>query len=154
MSELRRLNLAFAALLLLATACGDDSEGTQATVTADAASDAGEGSGSADGSGSGADAGTDADSPDADTTPVEPADDGAACTQGSDCASGFCLTDEQGFPGGLCTVFDCSSRQDCFGVGTACLRGQFNGNLCVPLCVVDADCRDGFRWPTSPWRRI
>ncbi len=145
MSELRRLNLAFAALLLLASACSDDAEGTQAAVTADAAADdSGQGSGSAEGSGSGADAGSDTAVTDADTTPVEPGDDGAACTQNADCASGFCLTDEQGFPGGLCTVFDCSSRQDCFGVGTACLRGQFNGNLCVPLCVADADCREGY----------
>lgn len=142
MSELRRFSLAATALVLVAIGCDDGGDAAVEEVAADASDGSSQGSGAADaessGSGSGADSGV------ADTTPVEPGDDGAPCMQNADCASGFCLTDEQGFPGGLCTVFDCASRQDCYGVGTACLRGQFNGNLCVPLCVADADCREGY----------
>ena len=115
----------------------DDDSGVAAALDG---SGSGSGSGDAD-AGSGADVGGDVEQ---DTAPIVPGDDGASCTQNADCASGFCLTDEQGFPGGLCTVFDCTSRQDCYGVGTACLRGQFNGNLCVPLCVTDSDCREGY----------
>ena len=81
----------------------------------------------------------------ADTEPApDPQPDGSACTRDADCQSGRCLTDELGFPGGLCTVENCASRSDCYGVGTACLRGQFNGNLCIPLCSTDDDCRPGY----------
>ncbi len=146
MSELRRLSLAATAFILLTAACDDGAATADDQLSEDTSGGSGQGSGTADAgnAGSGADSGGGSDTESGDTSPAEPGDDGAPCLQGSDCASGFCLTDEQGFPGGLCTVFDCTSRQDCFGVGTACLRGQFNGNLCVPLCVADSDCREGY----------
>ena len=71
--------------------------------------------------------------------------DGEDCQRDEDCASGSCLLPEEGFPGGMCSVRGCDSRRDCFSVGAACLRGEFNGNLCVQLCATDAECRDGYR---------
>jgi len=71
-------------------------------------------------------------------------DDGEPCNSAENCRSGTCLTSEEGFPGGFCTYFDCESRRDCAGAGRACLRGEFNGNLCVVLCETDDDCRNGY----------
>ena len=71
-------------------------------------------------------------------------EDGEACLTDDDCQSGNCLTDSDGFPGGYCTVAECESRRDCFGVDRACLRGEFNGNLCVNLCETLDDCRPGY----------
>ena len=70
--------------------------------------------------------------------------DGEACAADTDCVSGRCLTEAEGFPGGYCTFFDCVERADCAGVTTGCLRGQFNGNLCVELCAGDDSCREGY----------
>ena len=142
------------ALLGLA-ACGSDATGTpradDTTAALDGSGDTGNvgggDSGAGEDSGSGVSGGGDSgegDSGGLDTTPQDPADDGGPCRVDADCVSGFCLGDDEGFPQGMCTVFDCASRADCFGVGTACLRGQFNGNLCVPLCTTDSDCREGY----------
>jgi hypothetical protein len=76
--------------------------------------------------------------------PLVDQDDGLPCTENMECRSGTCLTAEEGFPGGFCTYFDCESRRDCAGPGRACLRGEFNGNLCVQLCESDDDCRTGY----------
>jgi hypothetical protein len=70
--------------------------------------------------------------------------DGAPCLEDGQCTSGTCLTALDGFPGGFCTYFNCESRRDCAGPGRACLRGEFNGNLCVNLCERDSDCRPGY----------
>jgi len=85
-----------------------------------------------------ADTGTDA------TIAPESRSDGDACEADVQCASGLCLTADDGFPEGMCSVSDCESRRDCNGDGRACLRGAFNGNLCVQLCEEDVDCRDGY----------
>jgi hypothetical protein len=128
--------------------CNDDADRTNGAADPDAAADAGgdgSGGGAADGSSqptdaSGADAGgTDSGGP----LPTD-LDDGEGCVQDDQCASGTCLTTDDGFPGGFCTFIDCDSRRDCAGAGRACLRGEFNGNLCVELCEVDGDCREGY----------
>lgn len=71
-------------------------------------------------------------------------DDGEACLTAEDCLSNTCLDDYDGFPGGYCTAFDCEAREDCSGIARACLRGAFNGNLCVELCAEDSECREGY----------
>ncbi len=131
----------FITILLLALgllACQDDNPSTDdADTGADAA-----GSGDAD---TGADAAGSGDANEADVPLVEESrEDGEACEGDIQCASGACLGPYDGFPEGMCTVTGCTSRRDCFGVGAACLRGEFNGNLCVALCTRDADCRDGY----------
>ena len=70
--------------------------------------------------------------------------DGLACEAHESCTSGTCLDEYDGFPGGYCTFFGCEERADCSGVARACLRGEFNGNLCVELCGDDTDCREGY----------
>lgn len=131
---------ALVALLAALCACSGDGnadneldarDATDATDAADAATD-----------GSG-DARTDGD-PDSATEP-EQRDDGEPCERDEQCSSGECLGPDQGFPDGMCTVTGCTSRRDCYSVGAACLRGEFNGNLCVQLCATDAECRDGYR---------
>lgn len=84
------------------------------------------------------------DESDVDSVPTEPQPDGAPCVQDEDCLGGTCLDEYDGFAGGYCTAFDCSERSDCSGSGRACLRGEFNGNLCVELCGDDSDCRAGY----------
>jgi hypothetical protein len=131
---------AWAALLL--SGCPEDTAETgvlDANVNLDAASDAP--TGDTAGADSSADGGADSD-----TGPVlrEDLEDGEACIADVECRSGRCLDEYDGFPGGFCTAFDCDSREDCSGAGRACLRGEFNGNLCVPLCGSDADCREGY----------
>jgi hypothetical protein len=73
-----------------------------------------------------------------------PLEDGEPCEAGDHCISGRCMTEAEGFPGGMCSTIDCDGRDDCNGVGRACLRGEFNGNLCVELCGNDDDCREGY----------
>ena len=108
----------------------------------DTGADLGELDGSADvADGSGADAAVDV----VDEEPTGVRLDGEDCDEDVQCASGECLLPEEGFPGGMCSVTGCESRRDCFSIGAACLRGEFNGNLCVQLCASDAECRDGYR---------
>jgi hypothetical protein len=117
--------------LLLLGACGDD--GAARAPSPDT-----------DGTDSGFDADpTDAASDAADELPADPLPDGAPCTDDRACAGGACLSPYDGFPGGFCTVRNCDSARDCTG-DAACLRGAFNGNLCVPLCATSADCREGY----------
>ena len=141
-----------AALAALLVACGSDASDNGQSAAPDTGVDTAaedtatsEDSGVEDAAGSGEDAGTDA-APDTEPAVVEPDDrpDGEACVDDIQCESGLCLTDEDGFPGGYCTVADCESRRDCYGVDRACLRGEFNGNLCVELCETVEDCREGY----------
>jgi hypothetical protein len=124
------------ALVSTLAACGDDNKSTDDGTIVDTPDTAADATGSGDATGDAAGA--------ADTVAVEPKDDGEACVTGADCISGTCLTGDEGFPSGFCTAADCESRRDCAGVGRACLRGEFNGNLCVELCSGDADCRTGY----------
>ncbi len=132
------------ALAVALTACGTD--GGASGSPADAAADTGgDGADAADGSGASADADAGPD-----TAPIDPRDDGEPCVTDEDCAGGTCFGPADGFPGGFCTFADCESRRDCTGDERACLRGEFNGNLCVALCEQDADCREGYECvPTS-----
>lgn len=124
--------------------CGsDERDGSQTTPT-----DTGVTTDVADGSGTVPVDGSSAPGPDAgaDTEAPLPGDldDGEACAADEQCTSGRCLSADDGFPGGYCTFVDCESRRDCAGAGRACLRGEFNGNLCVELCEEDGDCREGY----------
>lgn len=73
---------------------------------------------------------------------IEPQPDGAACTVDEGCLSGVCLTESDGFPGGLCTTPDCTQLEGCQEVGQICVQGEINGNLCLDSCGVDAECRE------------
>ncbi|MFT6395880.1 MAG: hypothetical protein ACJAYU_000622 [Bradymonadia bacterium] len=124
---------------LALAACNSDSNDTSST---DAGADLVEDSvaDTSDGSGEG-DVVTDA----PDVIEADDRLDGEDCVADQQCASGECLLPEEGFPGGMCSVTGCEGRSDCFSVGAACLRGEFNGNLCVQLCASDAECREGYR---------
>lgn len=74
----------------------------------------------------------------------EARDDGEPCVSGIQCAGGVCLGPYDGFPDGYCSGEACEARRDCTG-NAACLRGEFNGNLCVDLCNNESDCREGYR---------
>lgn len=133
-ASLLRIAPVFALAFALA-ACQDDNDGTD---SADTSIDAADGSGASDVLGDLTDVVEDA--------PIveESREDGEACADDIQCASGECLGPDEGFPEGMCTVSGCTGRRDCFGVGAACLRGEFNGNLCVLLCTSDSDCREGY----------
>lgn len=119
--------------------CGTDAAGSGADP--DAATDAGSGDVADTSDGSGADAGQ----PDATDTGVAPEsrEDGEPCVADEQCAGGTCLLPRDGFPEGYCTALPCDTRRDCTEAA-ACLRGEFNGDLCVSLCQSDDDCRQGY----------
>lgn len=134
-ANMRAHLLTVSALALLIVGCGDDDKDNAGAVVDDAgagADVAGSGDTSSDAAGSG------------DAPVFAFRDDGDPCVADSDCASGTCLVGDDGFPGGFCSFVDCDTRRDCAGVGRACLRGEFNGNLCVELCTGDSDCRTGY----------
>ncbi len=142
------LRSTFGAFALLVAACGTSSSGGDAgLVVGDTGADATGGSGDASAdSDAGVDAVVDAAVDAAPDAPVAPddRDDGDECVADVQCASGTCAGERDGFPGGYCTALPCESRRDCTG-NAACLRGEFNGNLCVELCADDDDCRPGYR---------
>lgn len=147
-SALRNAGALFAVCAVASlVACGSDERNATST-TPTTPTDTGVVSDAADGSVSAPVDGSSDPGPDAVTDVVEPVpvdrDDGDACTADAQCTSGRCLSPDDGFPGGYCTFFDCESRRDCAGAGRACLRGEFNGNLCVELCEQDGDCRSGY----------
>jgi len=149
MSDVRTtLALFGAAIAIAATACGTD--GPEASTppqndathedTSDAETDATPDALDRDG-----EPAQDPDGSDPDTAgEALPRADGEPCVDAGECAGGTCLGPADGFPEGMCTYADCTSRRDCTGDERACLRGEFNGNLCVALCNDDADCRHGY----------
>jgi len=66
---------------------------------------------------------------------------GAACTQGSDCAAGACITqDTSGWSAGYCSL-GCTTDGEC-GAGNHCGAKDLNGNgVCLKTCTVVGDCR-------------
>jgi hypothetical protein len=70
-----------------------------------------------------------------------PGEDGAACTSGSDCFGGSCLTElEAGLPSGYCTSFQCGPG-DCHGGVCFEVEGQ---SACLDECHDGNDCRPGY----------
>ena len=116
-------------LFVLATACGPSETPNVPSADVDAV---------------GADVAVDVAEEEAEPPPPQNLDDGEACLSAESCSSGTCLDEYDGFPEGYCTFFGCEERADCSGVARACLRGAFNGNLCVELCSDDSDCREGY----------
>jgi len=60
---------------------------------------------------------------------------GARCTQNADCTQ-KCLTDDEGWPGGMCTKL-CDSDADCPS-DAACIVDE--GGVCAFACSQDSDC--------------
>jgi hypothetical protein len=72
-------------------------------------------------------------------------DIGRMCTGMGDCASGFCISADDGFPGGYCSAF-CGSDEDCPS-GAICLPVSRTESICLDVCDPDAamrDCRAGY----------
>lgn len=72
---------------------------------------------------------------------------GDACVDDTMCpAGGFCYAEDfAGWPGGACVQFGCdaASGSGCPADST-CIPGRRSG-LCVADCMIDADCRTGYR---------
>ena len=68
-------------------------------------------------------------------------DVGASCTSDGDCGpDSRCITGDEDFPGGQCTI-DCSSHDDC-PEGSRCI--STNGGVCALACESADDCREGY----------
>ena len=66
---------------------------------------------------------------------------GAACERGRECATGTCLPESQGLPGGYCSVLDCSANRPC-PAGSLCRYSSGTGHfVCLAYCDGDDDCR-------------
>ena len=78
---------------------------------------------------------------------------GDACLDSAMCtAGGFCYAEDfQGWPGGACSEFGCDPTD-----GTGCPAGAicgpgFRGNgLCFAACMLDTECRTGYRCAVNP----
>ncbi len=68
----------------------------------------------------------------------EPASVGNSCAHDRDCLE-QCVGGKK-FPDGTCTV-SCSNDYDCPAYA-ACVHEE--GGICLPLCDIDADCRDKY----------
>lgn len=84
--------------------------------------------------------------------PVEPEaarlEDGAPCTRREQCLGGFCLTENDGFPGGHCTTTACTDAAHCSGEATHCLEDA-QPRYCVATCSTGDDCREGYVCQTT-----
>ena len=70
---------------------------------------------------------------------------GDACATLQDCsggADGFCVSEDQGFTGGYCSI-QCTTDADC-GAGGHCSTLDSGFQLCVDSCTTNADCRAGY----------
>jgi hypothetical protein len=68
-------------------------------------------------------------------------DVGGECENDDDCGpDSFCITNDEDFPGGTCSI-ECSSHEDC-PEGTRCI--STNGGVCALECNSEDDCRDGY----------
>ena len=66
---------------------------------------------------------------------------GAACERGRECATGTCLPEAQGLPGGYCSVLDCNANRPC-PAGSLCRYSGGAGHfVCLAFCDGDDDCR-------------
>jgi hypothetical protein len=72
---------------------------------------------------------------------------GGSCTDDSQCgANGYCLSGQQGFPGGYCLVLNCSDSNPC-PAGNDCYTLFSDGTTaCIKHCTQDSECRtqDGY----------
>lgn len=68
--------------------------------------------------------------------------DGAACTSGSDCQGGICVTEADGAPGGYCTTIGCT-KTACHGDASCFLVGN-DDSMCLAACTEARDCRQGY----------
>ncbi len=71
------------------------------------------------------------------------ATDGAACSAGTDCESGICITQA---PDGYCTSICSLAAQDCPGDGVCVNYANGAGDMgyCFDGCSQDTDCRSGY----------
>jgi hypothetical protein len=66
---------------------------------------------------------------------------GAGCTRGRECATGTCLPQTEGLPGGYCSVLDCNDNRPC-PAGSLChYSGASKHFVCLAICDADDDCR-------------
>lgn len=72
--------------------------------------------------------------------------DGAACTDGSQCLGGTCVSAASGFPEGYCTTLMCETEGCSNLFGAECLAlNQVRGEpMCFAQCALDDDCRQGY----------
>jgi hypothetical protein len=73
---------------------------------------------------------------------IDAISDGAPCTINRECLGNRCLTDEQGYPGGYCSTFDCEN-EGCSGFASECFRTDIDGQqvtACFELCDFDGTC--------------
>lgn len=93
--------------------------------------------------------------------PFNPGELGEPCTGTSfrQCRGGLCLTESQGWPGGMCTYPGCSlsgaSPSATCPAGSVCAddgSGDPDLGVCVPSCTVGgSDCRSGYECrPVNP----
>ena len=70
---------------------------------------------------------------------------GAPCERARECATGTCLPESQGLPGGYCSVLDCNPNRPC-PAGSLCRYSSASGHfVCLAFCDGDDDCRsDGY----------
>ncbi len=71
---------------------------------------------------------------------------GAACVDGSTCASSGCIDESQGWPGGYCAAGGCdlgAPDTSCLAYGGdgVCVDDGGGGSICLDSCVNTADCR-------------
>lgn len=81
-----------------------------------------------------------------------PGDVGSTCTSDTGCGvSGWCLTEDMGFPGGYCTR-ECEFTM--CPTGSTCVQaGDPNGTpfyLCLQECMTSSQCRTDYVCETSP----
>lgn len=69
---------------------------------------------------------------------------GGACTTGSECASGACLKEKDGAPGGYCTQLSCGPSKPCDGGSHCMYTSAKDANLCLATCDGASSCREGY----------
>ena len=69
---------------------------------------------------------------------------GGACTAGSQCDTETCLKDEDGFPGGYCSIPLCNELRPCT-TGSHCVYSAVRKrSICLAFCSGSSECRDGY----------
>lgn len=74
-------------------------------------------------------------------TPTNPGDPGSPCGSNAECNGGpeaECLTDQQGWPGGYCTINNCSAGS--CPAGSECFELSSGGTVCLETCTQKNDC--------------
>jgi len=80
---------------------------------------------------------------------------GDACSTGTDCATGQCITPDASklYFGGYCTVFDCDQKQQPCPTGSACKPGGDGRYYCLKDCdpmLNKQQCRTGYACCSGP----